>query len=169
MKCAKKLEAMHDRRNAGEDDDDDSTVSAISKRHRRRRKKKSAVSLTTITSESNLVSTAKLVKMETEAERQRKQRADKQAKKLEDMIDLRNRNTGEGDDDATTVTGILKRHRQLENQRRLDQRAKKFAARSERFHRGGGGVDESRRRSTVSCIRWERKKRQKQQRRRPSC
>jgi len=106
---ARKMEAIAARRSAGEDDDR-SAVSGMSKRHRIRRKSRAVAALEKM-EEKAQASTP--VKKETEAERVRKQRAEARAKKLEAMFDQRNAGVegGGGEDGASTVTGISRRHR----------------------------------------------------------
>lgn len=108
---AKKLEAIAGKRFTGEEDDQ-SAVSGMSKRHRHRRKKKAVAALTVMEEKTN-ASTP--VRVETDVERRRKQRAEARAKRMEAMFDERNVGGDDataGDDaSASVATGISRRHR----------------------------------------------------------
>ncbi|KAL7551323.1 hypothetical protein ACHAWF_014507 [Thalassiosira exigua] len=125
---AKKLEAMAARRNAGkpENGDDASLVSGISKRHRIRRKKSALAAITTPEErwKRNVYSSV------LNAERVRWQKSI--YSNILNAEETRQRNV-EKSRELEEQNAAAKRR--LENQKRLDRKARKFAARAERFHR----------------------------------
>ncbi|KAL3797618.1 hypothetical protein ACHAW5_008484 [Stephanodiscus triporus] len=134
---AKKLEAMSSMRNSGHMDDD-TAVSGISRRHRIRRKKSALAAITPEERERNdwkksvyaSVMNAERLKWQTSIYTHVINAETTRAKNVEAKRELDKQ--------------ILASHRILENKKRLDKMAKKFAARAEQFHkiRREGGVDD---------------------------
>jgi len=151
---AKKMEAMAARRNAGKDMDDDNTaVSGISRRHRIRRKKSALAAITPEERERNdwkknvytSVLKSEQVQWQTSIYSHVLTAETTRSKNIEERKELEEQNAAA--------------HRRIENKKRLEKRAKKFAAKADRFHqirRDGADDDESSVVSSASRMRRRR-------------
>ncbi|KAL7429277.1 hypothetical protein ACHAXH_001878 [Discostella pseudostelligera] len=135
---AKKLEAIAASRNTGVDVDDDTAVSGISKRHRIRRKKSALAAITPEERERNewkksvygFVMNAEQVQWRNSIYSHILNAETTRAKNMDAKRELDEQNSAA--------------QRRRENKERLEQKAKKFAARAERFHKSRleGGADD---------------------------
>jgi len=151
---AKKMEAMAARRNAGKDMDDDNTaVSGISRRHRIRRKKSALAAITPEERERNdwkknvytSVLKSEQVQWQTSIYAHVLAAETTRSKNTEERKELEEQNAAA--------------HRRIESKKRLEKRAKKFAAKADRFHqirRDGADDDESSVVSSASRMRRRR-------------
>jgi len=135
---AKKLDAMAACRNAGEDDG--STVTGISRRHRVRRKKSMLAAINPEDQERNEWKSGIFASVLGAEQVQWKRSVYGHVLNAE-ATRIRNLKEQRKLEEQNAAA-----RRRLENQRRLDQKAKKFAARAERFHKmrrdGNGGDDD---------------------------
>ena len=155
---AKKLEAMTKARQRKTNKDDDTAVSGISKRHRLRRKKSAQAAVKPEEKERNdwkksiysFVLSAEQTKWRKDIYTHVLSSEDTKAKNEAARLDLEEQEA--------------QAKRRRENQKRHDEKAKKFAARAARFHkirREGGGDDDDDEASVVSKASRMRRRRRK--------
>ena len=126
---AKKLEEMSSMRNSGYVNDDESAITGISKRHRIRRKKSALAAITPEERERTewkngvyaSVMNAEQVQWQTSIYTHVLHAETTRTKNIAAKLEL---------DEKT-----LAEHRRLENKKRLDKMARKFACRAEQFHK----------------------------------
>ena len=126
---AKKLEEMSSMRNSGYVNDDESAITGISKRHRIRRKKSALAAITPEERERaewkngvyTSVMNAEQVQWQTSIYTHVLHAETTRTKNIAAKLELEEKTLAE--------------HRRLENKKRLDKMARKFASRAEQFHK----------------------------------